>query len=95
LTTRYNRAGAGLVDFWAEWCGLCRMVGSRVEELVEEYKGRVVVDKMDVDSNPGIPSKLGIYNIPTVLFFNGGEQVDKQVGAIPKTVFAQKIEALL
>jgi thioredoxin 1 len=84
-----------LVDFWAEWCGPCRMVGPIVEELAEEYKGRVVVAKMDVDSNPGIPSKLGIRNIPTVLFFKGGEQVDKQVGAVPKTVFAQKIEALL
>jgi thioredoxin 1 len=84
-----------VVDFWAEWCGPCRMIGPIVEELAEEYKGRIVVAKMDVDSNPSIPSKLGIRNIPTVLFFKGGQQVDKQVGAVPKTVISQKFEALL
>lgn len=84
-----------VVDFWAEWCGPCRMIGPIVEELAEEYRGRIVVAKMDVDSNPAIPSKLGIRNIPTVLFFKGGQQVDKQVGAVPKTVIAQKFDALL
>lgn len=84
-----------LVDFWAEWCGPCRMVGPLVEELSNEYAGKAVVAKMDVDSNPGIPAKYGIRNIPTILFFKGGEQVDKQVGAVPKTVLAQKIDALL
>jgi thioredoxin 1 len=84
-----------IVDFWAEWCGPCRMVGPIVEELAEEYKDKVIVAKMDVDSNPSITSKLGIRNIPTILFFKGGQQVDKQVGAVPKTVISQKIEALL
>jgi thioredoxin 1 len=84
-----------VVDFWAEWCGPCRMVGPIVEDLAEEYKGRIVVAKMDVDSNPAITSKLGIRNIPTILFFKGGQQVDKQVGAVPKTVISQKIDALL
>jgi len=84
-----------VVDFWAEWCGPCRMVGPIVEDLAEEYKGRIVVAKMDVDSNPSITSKLGIRNIPTILFFKGGQQMDKQVGAVPKTVISQKIDALL
>ena len=84
-----------VVDFWAEWCGPCRMVGPIVEDLAEEYKGRIVVAKMDVDSNPAITSKLGIRNIPTILFFKAGQQVDKQVGAVPKTVISQKIDALL
>ncbi len=84
-----------LVDFWAEWCGPCRMVGPLVEELATEYDGKAVVAKMDVDSNPGIPAKFGIRNIPTILFFKGGEVADKQVGAVPKTVLSQKIDALL
>jgi thioredoxin 1 len=84
-----------LVDFWAEWCGPCRMVAPLVEELSHEYEGKALVAKMDVDSNPGIPAKFGIRNIPTILFFKGGEVADKQVGAVPKTVLSQKIDALL
>ena len=61
-----------LVDFWAEWCGPCRMVGPIVNELAEDYSGRLVVGKVDVDSNPGIASKFGIRNIPTILFFKDG-----------------------
>jgi thioredoxin 1 len=84
-----------LVDFWAEWCGPCRMVAPIVEEISEEYKGKAIVAKMDVDSNPIIIAKFGIRNIPTILFFKNGEVADKQVGAVPKTVIAQKIDALL
>jgi thioredoxin 1 len=81
-----------LVDFWAEWCGPCRMVGPVVEELSKDYDGRAVVGKVDVDSNPGISVKYGIRNIPTILFFKGGEVVDKQVGAVPKSVLAGKLD---
>ncbi|MBK8876599.1 MAG: thioredoxin [Bacteroidetes bacterium] len=84
-----------LVDFWAEWCGPCRMVGPVVEELSKDYDGRAVVGKVDVDSNPGISMKYGIRNIPTILFFKGGEIVDKQVGAVPKSVLAGKIDGQL
>ncbi len=84
-----------LVDFWAEWCGPCRMVGPIVSELAGEYKDKVVVGKLDVDSNPEVAMKFGIRNIPTILFFKNGEVVDKQVGAVPKSLLAGKIEALL
>ncbi|MBK6641626.1 MAG: thioredoxin [Bacteroidetes bacterium] len=84
-----------LVDFWAEWCGPCRMVGPVVEELSKDYDGRAVVGKVDADSNPGISMKYGIRNIPTLLIFKGGEIVDKQVGAVPKSVLAGKIDGQL
>jgi len=81
-----------LVDFWAEWCGPCRMVGPVVEELSKDYDGKALVGKVDVDSNPGISTKYGIRNIPTLLIFKGGEIVDKQVGAVPKSVLAGKLD---
>ncbi|MEI6747656.1 MAG: thioredoxin [Bacteroidales bacterium] len=84
-----------LVDLWAEWCGPCRMVGPIIEEIAKEYEGKAVVGKLDVDSNPAVTSKFGIRNIPTILFFKGGEIVDKQVGAVPKSVIAAKLEKLL
>ncbi len=84
-----------LVDFWAEWCGPCRMVGPIVSEIAEEYAGKVVVGKLDVDSNPEVSMKYGIRNIPTILFFKNGEIADKQVGAVPKSVLAEKLDALL
>ena len=84
-----------IVDFWAEWCGPCRMVGPIVEEIGEEYKEKALVTKMDVDSNPEVPGKFGIRNIPTILFFKNGEVVDKQVGAVPKSTLVNKLEALL
>jgi thioredoxin 1 len=84
-----------LVDFWAEWCGPCRMVGPVVEELAEEFEGKAIVGKVDVDSNPEISMKFGIRNIPALLFFKGGEIVDKQIGAVPKSVLAQKLTAQL
>ena len=84
-----------LLDFWAEWCGPCRMVAPLVSELAEDYKDRAVVAKMDVDSSPATSVKYGIRNIPTILFFKNGEVVDKQVGAVPKTILASKLDALL
>ena len=84
-----------LVDFWAEWCGPCRMVGPIVEELATEYEGKAVVGKVNVDNNQEIAGKFGIRNIPTLLVFKGGEIVDKQVGVVPKNVLAGKIDAQL
>jgi len=84
-----------IIDFWAEWCGQCRMVAPSIEEISEEYKGKVLVAKVDVDTNPDISSKLGIRNIPTVMFFKNGKMVDKQVGAVPKSNFVSKLETLL
>lgn len=79
-----------LVDFWAEWCGPCRMVAPVVNELSEEFSGRLIVGKVDVDSNPGIASKFGIRNIPTILFFKDGAVVDKHVGAAPNRLLQPK-----
>ncbi len=84
-----------VVDFWAEWCGPCRMVGPIVEELAAEYEGKVIIGKMDVDENVETPQEYGIRNIPTILFFKDGQVVDKQVGATQKAVLAAKIDALL
>lgn len=84
-----------MVDFWAEWCGPCRMIAPFVEELSKEYEGQAVVAKCDVDSSPSVAQKFGIRNIPTVLFFKNGEVADKQVGAVPKENFASKLKALI
>ena len=84
-----------IIDFWAEWCGPCRMVGPIVQEIGDDYADKAVVGKVNVDENPGVTSKFGIRNIPTILFFKGGEVVDKQVGAVPKQVLAGKLEAIL
>lgn len=84
-----------VVDFWAEWCGPCRLVGPFIEELAKEYEGKVIVGKMDVDENVDTPQVYGIRNIPTILFFKDGQVVDKQVGATQKSALAAKIDALL
>ncbi len=84
-----------LVDFWAEWCGPCKMIGPVVEELAGEYDGKAVIGKVNVDENPATATKYGIRSIPTLLVIKGGEIVDKQVGAVPKAVLASKIDAQL
>ncbi|NCC71910.1 MAG: thioredoxin [Sphingobacteriia bacterium] len=84
-----------IIDFWAVWCGPCRMVGPIVEEIGKDYDGNVIVGKLDVDSNPGIAQKFGIRNIPTLLYIKGGKVVDKVVGAVPKQVLVKKLEAVL
>lgn len=82
-----------LVDFWAEWCGPCKMIGPVVEELAGDYDGKAVVAKLNVDENPQTTAKFGVRSIPTLLVFKKGQIVDKQVGAVPKSVLAQKLEA--
>lgn len=84
-----------VLDFWAEWCGPCRMLGPVIEELAKEYEGKVLVGKVNVDNNPTAASKYGIRNIPTVLFIKDGEVKEKQVGVVPKTVLIEKVEGLI
>ncbi|MFA5047391.1 MAG: thioredoxin [Paludibacter sp.] len=84
-----------VIDFWAEWCGPCRMVGPIVEELAKEYEGQVLIGKMDVDEQVETPNTYGIRNIPTMLFFKDGKVVDKQIGATQKAVLEAKVKALL
>tara|TARA_Y100000741_G_C17779392_1_gene365018 strand:- start:103 stop:426 length:324 start_codon:yes stop_codon:yes gene_type:complete len=84
-----------LVDFWAEWCGPCRMLGPIIEELSNEYEGKVVIGKLDVDSNQEFAAKFGVRNIPTVLTFKNGELVNRLVGVSPKNVYADNLDSLL
>ena len=82
-----------LVDFWAEWCGPCRMVGPVVEKIAEAYEGQAVVGKVDVDMNPETAMKFGIRSIPTLLFFRNGQLVDRVVGAVPQVTLEDKLKA--
>ena len=84
-----------LVDFWATWCGPCRIIAPVIEQLAGEFEGRAKIGKMDVDQNPTIPMQFGIRSIPTLLFFKDGQVVDQVVGAVPKKVLAEKLEALV
>ncbi|HOW24614.1 MAG TPA: thioredoxin [Bacteroidales bacterium] len=84
-----------ILDLWAAWCGPCRLVGPIIEDIGKEYDGKAIVGKLDVDGNPQITTRFGIRSIPTILFFKGGQVVDKQVGAVPKSVLVSKLEKLL
>ena len=82
-----------VIDFWAEWCGPCRAIGPVIEELSKEYEGKVNIGKVNVDHNPQVSMNYGITSIPAILFVKGGQVVDKQVGAVPKSVLDKKIQA--
>ena len=84
-----------VIDFWAPWCGPCKMVGPIIEELAEMYEGQVLIGKCDVDENGDVAAEYGIRNIPTVLLFKNGELVDKQVGSASKSAFDDKIKKML
>jgi thioredoxin 1 len=84
-----------MVDFWAAWCGPCRMVGPIIEDLGKDYEGKAIVGKLDVDANQEFAAKYGVRNIPTVLIFQNGEVVGRQVGVAPKTTYAEALDALL
>ncbi len=84
-----------LVDFWAAWCGPCRMVGPIIDELSEEYEGKAVVGKVDIDSNQQYAAQFGVRNIPTVLVFKNGELVDRKVGVSSKNDYAQALDSLI
>jgi thioredoxin 1 len=82
-----------VVDFWAEWCGPCRAIGPVIEELAKDYDGKINVGKVNVDHNPNLSVNYGITSIPAILFIKGGQIVDKQIGAVPKSVLDKKIQA--
>lgn len=84
-----------ILDFWATWCGPCQMVGPMIDELAEEFNGKIIVGKVNVDENSDLPSQYGIRNIPTLLFFKGGELVNKLVGAQSKAKLQEEAQKLL
>jgi thioredoxin 1 len=84
-----------VVDFWAAWCGPCRMIAPIIEELSGEFQGKVKIGKLDVDENQGVAIKYGVRSIPTVLFLKGGQVVDTVIGAVPKAMFVEKISKLI
>lgn len=84
-----------VVDFWAEWCGPCRIIAPIIEELTDLYQGKVKVGKLDVDNNPQVAIKYGVRSIPTVLFLKNGEVVNSVIGAVPKSIFVEKVGMLI
>ena len=94
-TTIIDSEKVAIDDFWAEWCGPCRMIGPIVEELSKEYADTAVIGKLNVDNNPEVSTEFGVRSIPTILFFKGGKLVDKQVGVVPKSVLEGKLKMLM
>jgi thioredoxin 1 len=94
-TEALEKKGVSVVDFWAEWCGPCRVITPIIEDLAKEYDGKITVGKLNVDDNPEVAMKYGIRSIPTILFLKDGEVVDKAVGVTTKQALADKIEANL
>jgi len=86
-----NSGKTVLIDFWADWCGPCVMLAPTIEELANEYEGKAIIAKLDVQENSSVPAQFGVRNIPTLLFFKDGKLVDKQVGVVPKQVLAEKL----
>ena len=84
-----------VVDFWAEWCGPCKMIGPLINEMSKDYEGKALVGKVNVDQNANVSAQFGVRSIPTVLFIKNGEVVDKSVGAVPKSTLESKLKALL
>lgn len=90
-----NKEGVAVLDFWAEWCGPCRMISPIIEKLAAEYEGKALIGKVNVDDNPGVSVEFGVRSIPTILIFKDGKLVDKHVGLTTQAVLAQKIESHL
>uniref|UniRef100_A0A7C4ELH1 Thioredoxin n=1 Tax=Thermodesulfovibrio aggregans TaxID=86166 RepID=A0A7C4ELH1_9BACT len=90
-----NSKGIIMVDFWAPWCGPCRIIAPTIEELAKEYADKIKVGKLNTDENPEIATRYGIMGIPTIMFFKDGQRVDQIVGVVPKSVLKSKLEALI
>ena len=93
--TVIDKEGVAVVDFWAEWCGPCRLVGPVIDDLSKDFDGRALIGKVNVDHNPEVSSKYNVRSIPTILFLKNGEVVDKHVGTATKDTLAKKLEAIL